>query len=226
MNGDVASKTVFKFLDAKLFVNRIRLSPAQLIAHNTALNQGLVARYNITIVELKTFTFASGTQSLSIDNAVLGTLPQRILITMVKNKDFLGSVDSNPYNFKHYKLSNFAMYVNGKQIPNEGLSTNFGHEKTTVMTYSTVFKGSGIHHSNASNQITHDMFVNGYFMVLFDLTPDQAASEGHVSPASNGHIRLDLKFSEAFPEALNCLLYLEYDSSVRIDANRTVFIDY
>jgi hypothetical protein len=58
-------------------------------------------------------------RSLSIDNAVLGPLPKRILITMVKNKDFLGSVESNPYNFKHYKLSNFAMYVNGKQIPNE-----------------------------------------------------------------------------------------------------------
>jgi hypothetical protein len=39
------------------------------------------------------------------------------------------------------------------------------------------------------------MFINGYFMLIFDLTPDQAASEGYVSPASNGHIRLDLKFA-------------------------------
>jgi hypothetical protein len=70
------------------------------------------------------------------------------------------------------------------------------------------------------------MFVNGYFMLLFDLTRDQAASEGHVSPASNGHIRLDLKFFDALPEALNCLLYLEYDSSVRIDANRNISTDY
>jgi hypothetical protein len=73
MNRDAASKTVFKFLDDKLFVNRIRPSPAQLIAHNTALSQGLVARY-ITRVELKTFTFATGTQSLSIDNATFGPL--------------------------------------------------------------------------------------------------------------------------------------------------------
>jgi hypothetical protein len=226
MNKDPDSKTVFKFLDAKLFVNRVKPSPVQLIAHNTALNQGLAAHYNITKVELKSFTFASGTQSLSIDNAVLGPLPKRILITMVKNKDFLGSVESNPYNFRHYKLSNFAMYVNGKQLPSEGLSTNFGHAKTAVMGYRTIFKGSGIHHSDASNQITLDMFVNGYFMLLFDLTPDQAASEGHMSHASNGHIRLDLKFAEALPEALNILLYLEYESSVRVNPDRTVAIDY
>jgi hypothetical protein len=80
------------------------------------------------------------------------------------------------------------MYVNGKQIPNEGLCTNFDHEKTSVMAYRTIFKVSGIHHSNASNQITHDIFIKGYFMLLFDLTPDQAASEGHVTPVSNGHI--------------------------------------
>jgi hypothetical protein len=93
------------------------------------------------------------------------------------------------------------------------------------MAFRTIFKGSGIHHSDADNQITHDMFVNGHFILLFDLTLDQTASEGHVSPASNGHIRLDLKFAEALPDAHNCLLYLEYDSSVRIHANRSVSID-
>jgi hypothetical protein len=88
---------------------------------------------------------------------------------MLKNKNFFGSVDSNPYNFRHYNLSNFVLYVKGKQIPIEGLSLNFGHEKTSVVAYRTIFKGSGIHHSNASIQITHDMFFIGYFMLLFDL---------------------------------------------------------
>jgi hypothetical protein len=121
VNKDTASKTTFKFLEAKLLVNRIRPQPRQLIAHNTTLSKGWLARYNTTRVELKTFTFASGTQSLSIDNAIIGQLPKRILSTMVKNSDFLGTVESNPYRFSHYNLSNFAMYVNGKQIRSEGL---------------------------------------------------------------------------------------------------------
>ena len=65
--------------------------------------------------------------------------------------------------------------MNGKQYPNEGLSLGMDHEKTSVMGYRTLFEG--IHHSNADHQITHDMFVNGYFMLLLDLTPDQGASE-------------------------------------------------
>ena len=46
-----------------------------------------------------------------------------------------------------------------------------GHEKTSVMGYRTLFEGSGIYHSNSGLHIIH-MYINGYFMLLFDLTPD------------------------------------------------------
>jgi hypothetical protein len=62
-------------------------------------------------------------------------------------------------------------------------------------------------------------------MLLFDLKPDRAASEGHVSPPDNGHIRLRFKFAEPLPVAFNCVLYLEFDSSVRINALRNVNTD-
>jgi len=52
-----------------------------------------------------------------------------------------------------------------------------GHKKISVMGYKTLFEGSGIHNSNAGIQITHDVYINGCFMLLFDLTPDRAASE-------------------------------------------------
>ena len=90
------------------------------------------------------------------------------------------------------------------------------------MAYNTLLEGSGIHHSNSGLQITHDMYIKGYFMLLFDLTPDLAASEGHTSPVDSGNIRIELSFKEAFKEAITCLLYLEYDNSVRVDSSRTV----
>jgi len=141
---------------------------------------------------------------------------------MVKNTDFLGSRDSNPYNLRHYDLTSFTMYVNCRQIPSESQSLNMGHEKTSVRGYATLFEGSGIHHSNSGLQITHDMFINGFFMVLYDLTPDLAASEGHASPPTSGDMRIDLKFGTPLTEAITCLLHLEYDNSIRIDLNRNV----
>jgi hypothetical protein len=75
------------------------------------------------------FTFSSGSKSLSIKNAFLGIIPKRLGFTMLKNSDFLGSLDSNPYDFRHYKINSFALNVNGKQIPSEALSLNMSHEK-------------------------------------------------------------------------------------------------
>jgi hypothetical protein len=80
----------------------------------------------MTRVELKSFDYSSGTKSLSIDNAVIEQLPKRLLFTMVKNAKFIGSLDTNPFNFRHYDLSHFTL----TPIPNEGLPMIMGHEKT------------------------------------------------------------------------------------------------
>ena len=92
------------------------------------MKEGGIARYNLTRHELKTFAFPAGLASLSMDNAVLGPIPKRLLFTIAKNTDFLGSLDTNPFNFRHYNLSSFVMFVNGKQVPNEGLSLGMDHE--------------------------------------------------------------------------------------------------
>jgi hypothetical protein len=62
-------------------------------------------------------------------------------------------------------------------------------------------------------------------MLLYDLTPDMAVSESHTSAVEGGNIRIDLGFKEALKEAITCLLYLEYDNSVRIDSLRNVSTD-
>jgi len=149
MNKNVNLKTLFKFLDAQLLV---RLNSAILLADTATLkNRGTLACYNLTRVELKTFIFAAGSKSLSIDNAVLGPIPKRLLFTIVKNTDFNVSLDSNPYKFQHYDISDFSLFVNSKQFPIEGLTLGMNNEKTSVMGYRTLFEASGINHWTADN---------------------------------------------------------------------------
>jgi hypothetical protein len=118
------------------------------------------------------------------------------------------------------------MIVNGRQIPSESSIIDPSHEKTTTLAYKTLFEGIGIHHSNLGLQITYDMYCNGYYMLLYDLTPDLAVSEGHTSLVDNINIRIQLTFKEALKEAITCLLYLEYDNSVRVDSLRTVTTEF
>jgi hypothetical protein len=100
-----------------------------------------------------------------------------------------------------------------------------GQEKTTVLGHRTLFEGPDIHHSNTGLQITH-MFITGYFVLLFDLTPDQSPSDGHTSLSENGNIRIELKFDTTLATAITCLLYLEHGGNIQIDKLRNVAIDY
>jgi len=180
----------------------------------------------MTRVELKTFTFSAGSKSLSVDNAVLGPVPQPLLFTMVKNADIIGTMDTNPYKFQHYDISDFSLFVKGKQYDKEGLSLGMDFEKTSVMGYRTLFEGSGIHQLNAGHQITHDMFVNINFMLLFVIIPDRGVSDTHTSHHEQGNIRVELKFSKPLPEEITCLLYLEFNNSFLFNLARNVTTDY
>jgi len=94
MNKDADSKPYLKFLDAWLLLNRIKPNPKILLAQ-MKLAKSALARYNLTRFEIKAFTFSSGAESLSIDNAVLGLVPKHLLFSMVKNTESLGSLNTN-----------------------------------------------------------------------------------------------------------------------------------
>ena len=130
---------------------------------------------------------------------------------MVKNTEIVGSATTNPYHFHHFDLSSFVLNVNG-----------IDNEETSVMGCRTLFDCSGIQHSNSGIQVTHDMYINSYFILLLDLKPDLTTSERHTSHSGNGIIREELKFGEPLPEPITCIFYLVYDNSVRVHTSRTV----
>ena len=84
---------------------------------------------------------------------------------MIKNKDFLGCLCTNPYYFHYFDLNNFTLFYNGKPIHSESLTKNIVHEKITVPTYNTLFEGSGIRSTNAVLQLNHDKSIAGYLML-------------------------------------------------------------
>ena len=102
--------------------------------------------------------------------------------------------------------------MNGKQIPNEGLTLGMDREKTSVMGNRTLFEVSVIYHSNTGLQITHDVYINGYFLLLFDVTHDRARRRVVRPTPKNSKFRIEMKSNKPLPEAISCLLYVEFDN--------------
>lgn len=94
------------------------------------------------------------------------------------------------------------------------------------MGFKSLFEGPGIHHSKSGLHITLNMYINGYFMFLVHLSPDMTASGGHASPAESDNIRIEFKLGKTLSEAVTCLLYQEYENSVRVDTLLTVSTEF
>jgi len=57
---------------------------------------------------------------------------------MVDNTNFLGAINTNPYRCQDFGIRTYAMFVNGRQVPNGTLTFDTAHEKTSVMAYKTI----------------------------------------------------------------------------------------
>jgi len=58
--------------------------------------------YPIIHTQIKIFTVSSEDQKVCIDKAVFGSIPERILIDIVKNVAFVGSTSTNQFHIHHY----------------------------------------------------------------------------------------------------------------------------
>lgn len=225
MEATTASK--IRILDASLLVRRAKISPGVLLAHARMLSKS-TAKYPLTRVEIKTFTIHSGLVGESIDNVILGQLPKRLIVGFVDNRAFNGDKKLNPFNFKNFGINFFSLYVDGMQIPSRPLQPSFSrNEPLYVEAYHTLFSGTGIHFLNEGNSISRDDYSKGYCLFAFDLTPDLSANcAGHWNLVKHGSLRLEVRFENALPVTINCIVYAEFDNVLEIDSSRQVIVDF
>jgi len=153
------AKVRIQILDAILFISKVELKPPLLLANVNVLAMKRKAHYPVTHTQIKTFTASSGTQQISINNAFLGPVPDRILIVLVKNAAFVVSASTNPFHFHHYDMTNLVLYVNGIQHPSEPLTMDCSSPFGATRAYETLFSSTGIHDDDRAHMITREMFT-------------------------------------------------------------------
>ena len=98
---------------ARLSLKKIQVIPSILTAHLKLLQAGNMACYPMRRVEVKSFALPKGTVQNVNETLLSGRLPDRIIICLVKSEQFHGTLNSNPFEFTDFKLSNISITVNG-----------------------------------------------------------------------------------------------------------------
>jgi len=212
--------------EVSMFVRRCKINPSILIAHHKTLAMG-TAKYPITRVEVKSFTLPSHITGKTLDNVFFGQLPKRVIIGLVSNAAFNGDFKKNPFNFHHYDMNYFSLYVDGEQVPSKPLQPDFTSSRSWIREYETMFSGTGIHFKNLGTDVARAEYAYGYTLLAFDLTPDMSAEDsGHWNLVRNGNLRIEIGFKTALPETINCIVYAEMDNVIEIDRDRNVTVDF
>jgi len=99
-----------KILEAQLFMNDIPVNPSILLAHHHVL-QTKNALYPFSKVEVKSLTIYLGNNTMSIDKAVIGQIPNFLAFCMVKNRSYSGHRVLDPFQFKHFKTNALTYWL-------------------------------------------------------------------------------------------------------------------
>ena len=209
--------------DCKIYVRKVKLSPSVFVAHAKALERGN-AKYPLHRVVCKTFTVPGGNLDCSQENLFSGQLPTRLVIGCVDNDAFNGNYEKNPFNFKHYGLSQIKVYLDGQQQSIRPLEPDFANNQY-ISAYMTLFTGTGKQFIDEGNQIQREDYARGYTLYVYDLTPD-LGEDDHFNLIKEGNVRVDMKFSVVLPNTINVIVYAEFENIIEIDRSRNVIFDY
>lgn len=226
--GKAEDTSYIKIMDATMYMDNITVAEPIAMAHRSVL-QKTNACYNFNRVECKSFTIAKSSQTITIDNIIVGAAPNLLLVAMTSNSSYSGSRTLNPYNFAPFNINEFNITLSGQKIPSQPLQFDFTNTKQPIATrgYDHLFRGTNLHLLDKSCQVTKDFFCDGAFIIAYDLSSDASYQKTHcVNPLRKGIIGLEAKFAKPLENTVTVLVYAEYDAQLEIDKDYNVYTVY
>ncbi|XP_060118366.1 uncharacterized protein F54H12.2-like [Heteronotia binoei] len=124
MADDLNRGCKLNILSASLFVKKVRVAPGVHLGHAEALFTAN-AKYPVHHVGIKVFSIPARSRVSNQDNLFWGQLPKLLVIGLVDNESFSRAHNKNPFNFRHYDINFFAVYLDGEQVPTKPLQPDF-----------------------------------------------------------------------------------------------------
>lgn len=205
---------VVRILDASFFVRKQVLFPSIAISHQKLLDAGNKAKYMYKGTNVKFFTIPAGNQSFTEENIFYGTLPTRIIIGLVNGAAFSGNYELNPFKFQPFGLNFISLTVNNIPLPIKALNVDFDKDQC-LLPYYLLFPNIGISSQDAGIIVSRDEYKNGNCLLAFDLS--QSDQWGAMVLEKTGTVRVELQFSKALANSVNCVVYSENQKILELD---------
>ena len=207
-----------KIDNIRLYVCKKQMTKEVLVAH-ADLMQTTDAVYPFKRSEIRAYNANKGQTEIVIENPYESKVPTRFIVGMIDADAYIGARGKNPLNFQHYNISRASFTINDESIakPPYNLDPLKGNFIEPLMELHSILGKAG---EDMDIGITPEDFVNGLFLLPFDVTPTAAANMEYLSIKETGNCRLELQFREALPHNIVVLTYAIFPMELRIDGAR------
>ena len=218
-----------RFTDVVLKIRKVKVDQAVSDAMGLLLLKS-PAIYPIRRVECKILSITEGLTDTRKDNIFSGLIPKSFIFGLVDGDAYTGKTAKNPYNFKHFDVSNIGLSVNGEEIPFKQLTLTYpdGNNDGKVdfmQAYNTLFSGTGKMYANMGLDISREDYAKGYTLYAFDLTPDMCNTTDYFNAVQHGSLSVAITFAKSTPRAIAMVCYGDFENVIRIDSQRNVIYD-
>jgi hypothetical protein len=214
--------------EAELVIEKIflkvlkkRLAPKIVVAHNYVMENIRVASYPFVRTEVRSFNFALGSRSATIENPYQSNVPARMIIGMVRADAKNGTFRTNPLHFQHFDIMSAGFYLNDEPTPRRPYLLNPKNGRFAdplADLYRTLGK-SGV---DRDIGLSRAEYLNGTFLIPFDVQPTASGDLQLLAKRTAGHCRLELLFREPLPCNICVITYAIFPAMLEIDFARNV----
>ena len=201
--------------DIYMYVCKRQYSKEALLAH-ADLMQATEASYPFKLSEVRAYNGNKGSTEVIIENPYESKTPTRFLLGMIDADSYIGNWQKNSLNFQHYDFQRAAFLKNDESIAKlpYKLDPKNGQLIEPFMELYSVLGKAG---ENMDIGINPYDFVNGMFILPFDVTPTSAANMEYLSKNEGGHCRIELQFKKPLPHNIIIIAYAIFPHESRID---------
>jgi hypothetical protein len=220
--ADAVPDYKIEIVDIKLHVmSEEPLEAAQLAIEHSSMTQTM--KFPMPCVTLKTLAIPANIQTIEFPNVYNGQIPERLVFFFVEDAALVGNYKKNPFHFKHHRINNLVIYLNGETIPSRPMRPDF-ERGFIAECYSGLLDMLKKKHCPEHIEISWDEYVKGYTIFGFDLTADHTGGSGTVAHPGGGELTLSIQFAGNTTETLKLICVAENSSLLEIDRYRTVTI--
>lgn len=204
MSSDTAPTYKIEFLAVKLNVRYLKVEPKldNVIHHKLASTPAVYSTYNAT--DIKARHIQPGSRSCAFEKIFAGErIPNRIVFAIVVHEAYVGSYKRNPLNFYHYNIEEITLSVDATTLNYRiDVKNNIYMELFTPLACEM-----GNKDFSTTPNILYTEGLEGTAMFPFDLAPNHSTED--LQPLKVQNVRVELKFSEPLPEAIQLIAFVD-----------------